>query len=131
MRAVCRPASCNASASPAGLDIEQPLAAIVGALALHDVALVDQLLEHAAERLLGDLENVEQIGDLHAGIAVDEMQHAVMRAAEAELGQHLVGIADEIAIGEEQKLDEVPVRLDVPRGGARCGSPAARSLLVR
>ena len=72
-------------------DIEQPLAAIVGALLLHDVALVDELLEHAAERLLGDFQNVEQLGDLHAGIAIDEMQHAMMRAAEAELVQHLSG----------------------------------------
>ena len=84
------------------------------ALLLHDVALVDQLLEHAAERLLGDLQDIEQLGDLHARIAVDEMQHAVVRAAEAELGQHLVGIADEVAIGEEQELDEVPARLAVP-----------------
>ena len=99
-------------------DVEQPLAAVVRALLLHHVALVDELLEHATERLLGDLEDVEQLGDLHAGIAVDEMQHPVMRAAEAELGQHVVGIADEVAIGEEQKLDDVPDRLvrHVPRG---------------
>ena len=95
-------------------DIEQALAAVVRALLLHHIALVDQLLEHAAERLLGDLQDVEQVGDLHARIAVDEMQHAVMRAAEAELGQHLVGVADEIAVGEEQQLDDVPDRLVGP-----------------
>src|ERR1700676_5223543 len=66
-------------------DVKQPLAAIVGALFLHDITIVDELLEHAAERLLGDLQDVEQFGDFHAGIAVDEMQHAMVRPAKAEL----------------------------------------------
>ena len=102
-------------------DVEQALAAVVLALLLHDVALVDQLLEHAAERLLGDLQDVEQVGDLHAGMAVDEVQHPVMRPAEAELGQHVVGIADEVAVGEEQQLDEVPDRLAAVQAAARPG----------
>ena len=42
------------------------------------------------------------------GIAVDEMQHPVMGAPEAELGQHLVRLAHEIAVGKEQQLDQVP-----------------------
>src|SRR5262245_44471722 len=92
-------------------DIEQALAPVVRALLLHHVALVDELLEHAAERLLGDLEDVEQLRNLHAGIAVDEMQHPVMSAPEIEFRQHVVGIADEVAIGEEQELDDVPDRL--------------------
>jgi hypothetical protein len=108
MRTVCSPASFIASVSPLARDIEQTLAAVVRALLLHHIALVDELLEHATERLLGDLEDVEQLRDLHARIAVDEMQHAVVGAAEAELRQHVVGIADEVAIGEEQQLDDVP-----------------------
>ena len=127
MRSVCSPASFIASASPFGGDVEQALAAVVRALLLHDVALVDQLLEHAAERLLGDLQHVEQLGDLHAGMAVDEVQHAVVRAAEAELGQDVVGIADEVAIGEEQELDEVPDRLGRTAGaGSRRATGAVR-----
>jgi len=78
---------------------------------LHHITFVDELFEHAAERLLGDLQDIEQVRNFHAGIAVDEMQHAVMGAAEAELGQNLVGIADEVAIGEEQELDEVEIGL--------------------
>ena len=54
--------------------IEQPLAAVIVAGLLHDIALVQELLEHPAERLLGDAQDVEQVGDLQAGIAVDEMQ---------------------------------------------------------
>ena len=55
------------------------------------------------------------------GMAVDEMQHAVMRAAEAEFGERLVGIADEVAIGEEQQFDQVPDRLAGGRAGAASG----------
>ena len=82
-------------------DVEQPLAAIVGALLLQDVAFVDQLLEHAAERLFSDLQHVQQFGNLHAGVAVDEMQDAMMRPAETELRQHFIRIADEITVGEK------------------------------
>jgi len=89
-------------------DVEQALAAVVGALLLHHVALIDELLEHAAERLLGDFQHVEQLRNLHAGIAVDEMQHPMVRAPEAQLRQHVVGVADEVAVGEEQQLDDVP-----------------------
>jgi len=77
------------------------------------------LLEDAAERLLGDLEHVEQFGDLHAGIAIDEMQHAMMGAAEVELLQHLVGVADEIAIGEEQQFDQIEIGLGGLEGRLR------------
>ena len=102
-----------------GGDVEEPLATIAGALLLQHIALVDQLLEHAPERLLGDLQDIEELGNLHPGIAVDEMQHPMMGAAEIELGERIVGIADEIPIGEEQKLDDVPNR------GAILGSPVA------
>src|ERR1700716_843577 len=64
MRPDCRPASFMASASALGGDEQQPLAAIVGALLLQHIALVDELLEHAPERLLGDLQDVEQLGHL-------------------------------------------------------------------
>ena len=50
-----------------------------------------------------------------------------MRAAEAVFGQHGVGIAGEIAIGEEQKLD---VRDEVLRCLATPVSPHA-SIAVR
>ena len=107
-----------------GGDEQQALAAVVLALLLHHVALVDELLEHAAERLLGDLQHVQQVGNLHAGVAIDEMQHPVVRPAEAELGQHVVRIADEIPVGEEQKLDDVPDRL-----GPEFGAPAEAALV--
>ena len=115
IRSVCRPASFMASCSPFGVTKSRRWRRSFSPSFCTHVALVHQLLEHPAERLLGDLQHVEQIGDLHARMAVDEMQHAVVRAAEAELGQHIVGIADEVAVGEEQELDEIPDRL----GGMR------------
>src|SRR5262249_31590935 len=91
--------------------IEKALTAVVLAFLLHHVALIDQLLEHATQRLLGDFQDLEQVGNLHARVAVDEMQDAVVRAAEPETGQSFVRIAYEIPVGKEQKLDEVPHRL--------------------
>ena len=63
--------------------VEQALAAVGVAGPLLDVAVVDELAQHAGEALLGDLEDIEQVGDRHAGLEVDEVEHAVMRAAEA------------------------------------------------
>jgi len=42
----------------------------------------------------------------------------VMRPAEAEGLELIVGIADEIAVGEEQQLDDVPAQIGVARRGA-------------
>src|SRR5215475_13654160 len=53
--------------------VEQALAAVVGAFLLHDIALVDELLEHTSERLLGYLEQREPEGQLGAWVAVDEL----------------------------------------------------------
>src|SRR4029077_4765200 len=106
-----------------GADIKQPLTA-VGALLLDDVALVDKLLEDAAERLLGDFQNVEQLSDFHTRVAINEMQHAMVRAAKAELVQKLIGVADEVAVGKEQKLDEIPIGLArIGALGHRRGGP--------
>ena len=66
--------------------VQQPLAAIARTFPLHDIALIHQLLEDAAERLLGDAQKLEQVGDLHARIAIDEVEHAMMGAAKAEFG---------------------------------------------
>ena len=73
-------------------------------------------------------------------MAVDEMQHAVMRPAEAEILQDGIGVAGEIAIGEEQQLGEfeqlglgqtracarAPLPRGLPRGGLARGAFAAR-----
>ena len=52
------------------------------------------------------------------------MQHPVMRAAEPEGLQLLIGVADEIAVGEEQQLDDVPAQIARP---GRSDRPSAAS----
>ena len=87
-----------------------------------DEALLDQLLEDPVEALLGDAQDVEELRDGQAGLPVDEMQDPVMRAAEAVIAEDPVGIADEVAIGEEEQLDQVVGRLlgeDVLAGACR------------
>ena len=50
------------------------------------------------------------------------MQHAVMRASETVIFEQPVGVADEIAIGEEEQLHEIE-RLAV---AVRAPAPASR-----
>ncbi len=91
----------------AGLrQVKQSLAAVVLAFLLEDIALVDQFLQHAAEALLGDAKDVEQLLHGHAGVTPHEMQHPVVRAPEAELAEDLVRVGHEIAVGKEHQLDE-------------------------
>ena len=123
MRSVCSPASLRHQRLALGGGEKKALPAVVVAGLLHDVAFVEQLLEHPAQRLLGDAQHVEQIGDLQAGIAVDEMHDAVMRAAEPERLQLMVGVADEIAVGEEQQLDDIPAQFADPAAGDAASLP--------
>ena len=48
----------------------------------------DQVLQHTAQRLLGDAQNVEKLRHRHAGVAANEMQNPVMRPAKAKLLQN-------------------------------------------
>ena len=100
--------------------IQQPLAPVLSRRPSARSSPVDQLLQHAGQALLGDLQDLEQVGDPQAGMAVDEMQHAVVGAAEPELGEHGVGLAREVAIGEEQQLDERDEMGIGARGAAIC-----------
>ena len=88
--------------------IQQALSTIFRALLLRNVPLINQLFEYSTERLFCDVEDLKQVGNLYARIAIDEMKHAMVRATEAQLQEHFIRIADEIAIGKEQKLDDVP-----------------------
>jgi len=90
---------------------KKALPAVVIAGLLHDIAFVEQLLEHAPERLLGDSQDVQEVGDLQTRIAADEMQHPVMRPPEPESLELVVGVADEIPVGEEQELDDIPAQI--------------------
>ena len=58
----------RAPAPALGGRIELALAAVARPLHLHDVAGVDQLLQHARQALLGDLQHVEQVGHRQPGL---------------------------------------------------------------
>ena len=96
------------------------MAAVLGAGARLDEAVGDELLEHPVEALLGDLQDLQQFGDRQARLAAHEMEHAVMRAAETVGFEQPVGVADEVAIGEEKQFDQV-----VHRRGAGGGVHAS------
>src|SRR5262249_57736012 len=87
---------------------QQTLSAIFRTLFLRDVPLINQLFEYPTQRLLCDVEDLKQVGNLYARIAVDEMKHAMVRATETQPEEHFVRIADEIAVGKKQQLDDVP-----------------------
>ena len=119
------PVSRSAAANPRRLQVgelagqrascrrrpEEALAPVLLAFPLLDEALVDELLENPPEGLLGDAQDVEQLRHGETGIAIDEMQDAMMRTPEAVAVEKLVGVGDEVPIGEEEELDEVVERL--------------------
>ncbi len=119
MRRACRSMRRSASARPGLGRIEQALAPVERPGLLPDEAGIDELLQHPPEALLGDLQDVEQVGDADARMAVDEMHHPVMRPPEAVAQQRRVRVGDEIPVGEEEQLDEGDLRLLADRDGSR------------
>src|SRR4051812_41659933 len=75
-----------------GRNEQETMPAVVRPFFLQHVTFINELLENAPERLLGDAQRLQKVGDLHSRIAIDEMQHTVMRPAEAEFFQHVVGL---------------------------------------
>ena len=94
---------------------QQPLPAVGVAGLLLDIAIVDQLPKHAGQGLLGDLENIEQIGHRHAGAQIDEIQHPVMGPAKTLPVEQRVGIAGKIAVGEEEQAHDVEGQMRLVR----------------
>ena len=63
-----------------------------------------ELTQDARERLLGDPQDFQQLGNRYAGIAGDEINHPVMRPPKSVIGEDHVAFGGEIAIREEQQL---------------------------
>jgi hypothetical protein len=74
-----------------------------------NIPRIDQLFEHSCETLLGYLQRIQEIGNGHAGVAVNEMYHAVMGTPEAAFRKDGIGVGNEVPIREEQQLDDVEV----------------------
>jgi hypothetical protein len=51
------------------------------------------------------------------------MQHPMVRAAEPERLQLMVGVADEIPVGEEQQLNDIPAQIGLARGRGTGSGP--------
>jgi len=60
------------------------------------------LAENAAQALLGDTQNAEQLANRHLRMATDEMDDPMMGAPESVLSEDRIGLRSEIAIGKEQ-----------------------------
>src|SRR6185312_4620858 len=88
-------------------ELEQALPAVAAARLLADEALAHELAQDAAQALLGDAQDAEQVGDAHLRMAADEIDDAVMGAAEAVFRQHGVGLGGEVAIGVIEQLDRL------------------------
>ena len=91
-----------------GCQAKQALTAVLLADRLSDIVFCLQFAEHAAQRLLGDIEQAEQIRHRHAGLARDEIKCAVMRPSESMRGEQVVRALDQIGIAEIEQFDAAP-----------------------
>ena len=69
-----------------------------------------QLTEHS-ERLailLGDAQDGQELGHRDVWVAPHEMDDAMVGAAETVLGEDLVRVRGEVAVGVEEQLDALP-----------------------
>ena len=89
-------------------EVEKPLPPVPGTRSSDDEPLPHELAENAAQALLGDAKNAEQLADRHLWVASDEMDDAMMGAPEIVPREDRVGLCREIAIGKEQQLDPLP-----------------------
>jgi hypothetical protein len=88
-----------------GREPQQAFAAVARAALLLDIALLDQVLQHTADRLLGYLQDRQEVTDGLTGMAPDEIEGAMMGAAELVMPELLVGFEGKVAIGIEHQLD--------------------------
>ena len=104
------------------------LAAVGVASGVFDVAFGDELTQDAGEALLGDAQKSEQLGHGDAGSGADEIENAVVGAAEAELFEDGVGGTGEVAVGEEEEfLHLAELFLAQEQQAGMCGRRAGRS----
>ena len=107
MRPVWSVASFSARVRPCGGRVKVALPSIGSACARLDEAFFDELLQDPIQALLGDPQDVEQFGNGESGLAIDEMQHPMVSASKIVVAKDAVGVAHEVAIGEEEQLNEI------------------------
>ena len=94
--------------APLWRQFEETLPPIVRTRLLQDELLPNQLPENAAQALLGDAQDCEQLADGDLRMASDKVDDAVMGAAKTESRQDRVGLRGKITISEKQQLDPLP-----------------------
>src|SRR5262249_40181682 len=75
------------------------------------------LAEHPVQALLGNPQDAEQLANRYQRVAADEMDDAMMGAAEPIFFEDRIRLRGEVAIGEEQELDALPYFLLVQISG--------------
>ena len=78
------------------------MAAVVKAGGLNHMPRIDQLFKHARQALLGDPQDLQQLGNRHTGLSVDEVENTVMRPPESDLFQNKIRVGGKVAIGKKQ-----------------------------
>lgn len=91
-----------------GRQPQQPLPAIARANGLGDQSTLLKFAEYSAQRLFGDRQQQQQITDGQAGTPRDEVERAVMGAAETVRGKADIGSFDHISVTEIEQLDSAP-----------------------
>ena len=91
-----------------GRQFEETLPPIMRTGLLPDEVLPNQLAENAAQTLLGDAQDCEELADGDPRVSSDKMDDAMMGAAKTVSRQDRVGLGGEIPIGKKQQLDPLP-----------------------
>jgi hypothetical protein len=76
-----------------------------------DEVLVDEFPQHAVEALLGDPQYLQKLGDRQPRPPADKIENAMMSASKSVSLEQPIGVADKIAIGEKEQLDQFVHRL--------------------
>jgi hypothetical protein len=93
---------------PLWRQFEETLPPIVRTRLLQYELLPNQLAEDAAQALLGDAQDRQELADGRLRVSSDKMDDAVMGAAKTVSRQDRVGLGGEITIGKKQQLDPLP-----------------------
>jgi hypothetical protein len=94
--------------APLWRQFEETLPPVMRTGLLQDEALPYQLAEDAAQALLGDAQDCQELADGHLRVSSDKVDDAVMGAAKTVPREDRIGLGGEITIGKKQQLDPLP-----------------------
>ena len=86
--------------------VELPTATIQGPSPDLDEVLVDEFAQYAVEALLGDPQDLQELGDREPRPSADKIEDSMMSAPEPISFEQPIGVSDEIAVGEKEQFDQ-------------------------